>query len=521
VTVLSENLDDSQREVTAFLSTPGNIEASVDDMKVIETHISRIFLYKDRALKMKRAVRFPYLDFSTLEKRCAACEAEIKTNIRTAPSIYRGVVPVSRNADGELELAGDGIPVEWLVDMNRFDEDGLFDRMVSSGQLRRHAMVDLADHVARFHDQSDRRMDAGGSVGTRLIIDSINASFEESVPVLDGQKIETWTRLSAGVFDEVAETLDARRDAGAVRHCHGDMHLRNICMIDGKPVLFDGIEFNADFSEIDTLYDLAFLIMDLDYRDQRRLANIVLNRYFDVTGEVANRPGTLAVLPLFLSMRAAVRAHVDAAQSLLLSDPITRNKRRGEAGRYLDFAIDYLQPPPPRLVAVGGLSGSGKSRMAREMAHFIGAAPGARVVRTDAVRKRIAGVQQEARLGANGYTHDMHARTYSAFYEEAKKALAQGASVVADAVFPGVDQRFVVEALASAENVPFQGLWIEAPEDVRVERVKARQRNISDITEEIAREQSSYDLGEVTWTRIDSSGPKDVTVALGRQAINE
>lgn len=509
----------SQEEAAALLARPGTFAAADAEVTEIETHISRIFIAGDRALKMKRAVRFPYLDFTTLQGREAACRAEVELNRRTAPVVYRGVLAVTRQADGTLALDGAGEAVEWLVDMNRFDEAGLFDRMAQAGTLRRHPMVDLADHIAVFHGEAAVTPGAGGARGTAMIVENIIECFGEAKSVLAPEKVAAWSEISRAALARLTEILDARRDAGAVRHCHGDLHLRNICMIDGKPMLFDGIEFNTAFSEIDTLYDLAFLLMDLDYRGLRRLADVTFNRYLDVTGEVLERPGTLSVLPLFLSMRAAIRAHVDAAQVVLLSDPDQQAERRLEAGRYMDMALEYLEPPAPRLVAVGGLSGGGKSRMARELAPFVGAAPGARVVRTDAVRKRLAGAAQESQLGPEGYTHEMHERTYAAFVEEARAALAQGHAVVADAVFPGPDQRAAIEAVAREMGVPFHGLWIEAPEDVRVARITKRRRNISDVTEEIAREQSTYELGDITWTRIDSSGPREVTVKKGKASI--
>ncbi len=508
-----------QQAVVAFLSEPQTYDLSDGDVEVIETHISRVFLAGERALKMKRAVKFPYLDFTSLESRRHACEAEVVVNRRTAPQIYRGTIAVTRERDGQLALGGNGPVIEWLVDMNRFDQAGLFDHLVQEGKMRRHPMIDLADHIAAFHDAAEVRYGNGGAAGTGIIIDNIISSFRDTGSMLEASKIDDWSAISSDALNAHREILDARRQAGRVRHCHGDMHLRNICMIDGKPVLFDGIEFNADFSEIDTLYDLAFLLMDLDSRGHRRLANVSMNRYFDVTGEVAEMPGAMAVLPLFLSMRAAVRAHVDATQAMQFERAGISDERRIAAVHYLDMAIEYLRPEPARLVAVGGLSGGGKSRMARELAPYLGAAPGARVVRTDAVRKRIAGVQQETRLGSEGYTDDMHERTYTAFYEEARLALEQGQAVVADAVFPSQVQRMAIETFAAEAEIPFHGLWIEAAEEVRVGRVKARQRNISDVTEEIAREQSGYDLGEITWTRVDSAGPKDATIARGKHAL--
>ncbi|MDD9879084.1 MAG: AAA family ATPase [Magnetovibrio sp.] len=510
----------AQEDVVEFLRTPGVIAPAGEPVAEIETHVSHVFLAGGRVLKLKRAVHLPYLDFSTVERRRAACEAEVAINRRTAPDLYEGVVAVTREAGGGLALAGVGTPVDWMVEMRRFAEESLFDKRAVNGELRRVHMDDLADRIAAFHADAPARPSAGGSAGIRMIVEN-NAACLEAVAdeVLDRAAVERLNAESLAAVEALADALEARRAAGAVRHCHGDLHLRNICVFDGRPTLFDAIEFNIDFAEIDVLYDLAFVLMDLDHRGHARLAGILFNRYLDVTGEVAERPGALAVMPLFLSMRAAVRAHVDATQALTLADPEKRRRRAGEAGAYLDLALRYLCSDAPRLVAVGGLSGSGKSRLARELAPYLGTHPAARVVRTDAVRKRLAGVGQETRLGPDGYTADMHERTYAAFYREIEAGLAQGAPVIADAVFPHPDQRAAVAAVAADAGVAFQGIWVEAPREVIEKRVRERQRNISDATVEIVRQQLSYDLGVIDWARVDSSGERDETVAAGRRVL--
>jgi len=513
-----------QAAVITFLS--GADAHAGHQPEIMETHVSMIFLAGGRAYKLKRAVKFPYLDFATLDARHAACEEEVRINRRTAPEIYIGAVPVRRDSEGVLSIdeSGDGAgeAVEWLVAMNRFDQAGLFDRLAQAGDLKRRRMEALADSIAAFHDEAELSAARGGADGTRLIIENNAASFGLAPEgVFEPDAVAALNRLSLERVEALRPGLDARRTEAAVRLCHGDLHLRNICLVDGEPRLFDAIEFNRDFSEIDVLYDLSFLLMDLDYRGLGRLASIVFNRYFDITGELLARSQALAVLPLFLSMRAAVRAHVDALQSGLLSDPEKRRHRADEARRYLEMALAYLDRPAPSLIAVGGLSGSGKSRMSRELAPFAGAAPGARVVRTDVVRKRLCGVAPEVRLPDDAYSPDMHDKTYETFYEEIRAGIAQGHTVIADGVFASPRQRATVRDTAAEMGVPFCGIWMTAAPEIMEKRVVERQHNASDATLEVLRQQFTYDLGDIDWAVVDSGGEKDQTLAAGRRLLTE
>lgn len=499
----------SQDNVIAFLrkslSTPDG------PPRIVTTHVSVIFLSGTRAFKMKRAVKFPFLDFRSLDARHDACEKELVINRRTAPTIYKRVCAVTRDNDG-LRLDGAGEPVEWLVEMARFDESTLFDRLAGIERgLRRPMMEDLGDEIARFHGAAEVRTARGGHAGIRLIAKNNMQSFA-SLPsgTFDAGKVARVTSATLAMIDAETELLDARRRAGRVRVCHGDLHLRNICLVDGRPTLFDAIEFSDDFSDIDVMYDLAFLLMDLDFRGHRRLASFVLNRYLDVGDETAD---VFRVLPIFLTMRAQIRAHVGAAIAGAQQDAEACARERATAESYLDLALSYLDPTPPRLVAVGGLSGSGKSRLAREIAPGLGLAPGARVVRTDVIRKRLAGVHPNETLGPDGYTAAMTEATYAAFAEQARASLTAGQSVVMDAVFARADQRAEAAALAAAAGVPFTGIWVDAPEHVRVQRVEGRGRNVSDATADVARQQSGYDLGTIDWEIVDSSGNKAETVA--------
>jgi hypothetical protein len=521
----------AQDEVVAFLRDPSTFsEAGVDEVEIIETietHVSMVFLGGNRVLKLKRAVVFPYLDFSTAENRRLACEAEVRINRRTAPGIYKGVVAVTRQADGALALGGAGEAVDFLVDMHRFDEDTLFDRMAQKGELGRVIMEDLADAIAEFHQRADPITDAkagaekfGGGAGIRMIIDNNDACFTDAAGVVERGETEQLTQASLSALGRIGALLDRRRDAGRVRHCHGDLHLRNICIVDGRPTLFDAIEFSDAFANIDVLYDLAFLLMDLDHRGLRRLANIVFNRYFDITGEGTEDLGGMRVMAMFLSVRAAIRCHVDAAQALSLSDPDKAKARAKESSDYLAMATAALTPSKPRLIGVGGLSGSGKSRMARELAPHLGgpqagAGLGARVVRSDATRKRLSGVALTGRLGPEGYAPEMTERTFDAVFAEVTEALRAGFTVIADAVFASPAHRLSLQAIAEAEAVAFTGIWLEAPPDVMARRVTERTRNASDADVKVLEMQLGYDLGDLDWARVDSAGSRDDTIKAG------
>jgi predicted kinase len=305
--------------------------------------------------------------------------------------------------------------------------------------------------------------------------------------------------------------LDARRAQGFVKRCHGDLHLRNICLMNGRPTLFDAIEFNDDFAIIDVLYDLAFLLMDLRHAGLAKAASVVFNHYMELRDDIYGLP----LLPLMLSLRAQIRAHVTAAIAGHMPNP---DALHGEARRYLMEAADYLAPPTPRLVAVGGLSGSGKSRAARELAPYLGA-PGAVVLRSDVIRKRLAGCKPWEKLDKTAYTPDSSDRTYAALCSEAAVLLAHGIPVIADAVFSKPAERAAIQAVAEAAGVPFTGLWLESDPVIAEQRILMRRRNASDATPEVLQAQLAYDVGPLDWPRIDSSFAKDRTDRACRKAV--
>jgi hypothetical protein len=314
------------------------------------------------------------------------------------------------------------------------------------------------------------------------------------------------------VLDRGGVLLDQRRDAGLVRHCHGDLHLRNIVLLDGQPTLFDAIEFNEQISWIDVLYDLAFLLMDLWRLRLPHHANVLWNAYLAETGDLDGLP----LMPLFLSCRAAVMAKTTATAANLHTDARRRVELRALANEYLTMAEALLEPPPARLIAVGGFSGSGKSTLAMALAPSIGAPPGAVVIRSDEVRKKLCGVKPLDRLGPEGYTDEMSRRVYATLMEQADKVVRGGYAAVADAVFAASAARDAIQHVAMAAGVPFAGLWLEAPAPVLISRVEGRGPDASDAGSAVIRRQLAIRLAPLRWHRLDASGTRQqVCAAVG------
>lgn len=497
-----------QSGIVAFLSSANAFADNSGEIGRASTHISEIFIGKDRVFKLKRAVKYPYLDFSTPEIRHVFCEAEVRVNRRTAPDLYIGIQPITKDLGG-YHIGGTGEVVDWVVEMSRFDEPSLFDRLAEGDKLDRHLMEHLADKIASFHAHAEARQDGGGRTGIAMTIEGNAAAFgENGTGLVDAQKVAELTDLQYTELETIGDMLRHRRRTGSVRHCHGDMHLGNIFSDQsGEPVLFDAIEFNEAFATIDVLYDLSFLLMDLDHRGLSTLATVTLNRYLDITGDATG----LLCLPMFMSLRAAIRSHVACAVANSIEDKTIKAAKVQEATEYLDMALAYMHVHEPRLIAVGGLSGSGKSRMGRDLAQHLGANPGARVVRSDVLRKRMAGVHPLDKLGPECYTPEMSEKTYQAVYDEVRTVLAAGHCVIADCVFSKPEERAAIAAVADEFEVPFEGFWLEADPEIMAARVTKRKGNASDADAEVVKMQLRYDLGEISWHRIDSSGPREDT----------
>jgi aminoglycoside phosphotransferase family enzyme/predicted kinase len=506
---------DTQEPVLALLGDPATHGGQA--VSRIDTHAASVFLAGERALKIKRAVKFPFLDFSTLAKRKAACEAELEVNRPFAPQIYRRVVAITRQADGALALDGGGEPVEWAVEMRRFDEAATLDHLADQGRIDSALADTLGRIVAAAHAQAL-------PVEPRPWIEAIGQYIAEhetefgKVPELFAPTaVEALARASRAAYERIRPLLVERGRRGLIRRIHGDLHLGNIALIEGEPVLFDAIEFSPLIGSGDVLYDLAFLLMDLIERGLPQPANVAFNRYLAQTRR-AEDLDALAALPFYLSMRAAIRAKVTAERRERAA-PAEQAEIGASARRYFELAVRAIARPPAVLLATGGRSGTGKSALARALAAQLAPMPGAVVLRSDAERKALFGKDENEKLPAQAYEAGVTAQVYAVIADQARRALAAGHSVILDAVFARPAERLLAEASAAVLGVGFRGFFLEAPLATRLARVGGRSRDASDADAAVARAQESYDVGALTWTRIDASGAPEDTLRAAQAVL--
>jgi aminoglycoside phosphotransferase family enzyme/predicted kinase len=505
-----------QSAVLEFMGDPKTHGLSSPPIR-IDTHGAVVFLAGENAYKVKRAVRFPFMDLSTLARRKAACEAEIEVNAADAPTVYLGVVPVNRGKDG-LQLGGAGEPVEWLVHMRRFDERLTLDHVAEREGLPPALLARLVRAILASHARAPLRDGAPAAESLRSYLQQNLGAFSESPELFPKVQVEQLTARSKEMLAGCWELLLERGRAGFVRRCHGDLHLRNIVLLEGEPTLFDAVEFDDAIATGDVLYDLAFLLMDLWERGLKSEANLVLNRYLWGSGE--EQLSGLAALPIFLSIRAAIRAKVIAASLPHLADD-ERQRMAQEAQRYFAAAKTFLEAQKPRLVAVGGLSGTGKTTLAAAIAPNLGRPPGAVHLRSDIERKVLAGVGEMDRLPEAAYTEAASGAVYSSLRKKAKRVLRAGYSVIVDAVHAGPAEREGIGRTAAEAGASFVGLWLDAPISELVERVRARAGDASDATEEVVRKQAAYDLGPVRWHRLDTAGELTDRIAAAMRLVRD
>lgn len=497
---------EDQSETIAFL------EAALADVdgpiEKIVTHGSVVFLGATRVFKLKRAVRYAYLDFATPLKRLKSCENELALNRRTAPDLYLAVHHVMRGSDGALALDGEGALVDAIVEMRRFPDEALFDNMAERGELTPAMMDRLARSIAKFHEGAQPDHAGGGADNIAAVI-AINGSGLRDSCLVDPKEADRFTQACLAALEQYRARLDERARAGKIRRCHGDLILRNIFLDHGEPTLFDCIDFNDALASIDVLYDLAFLLMDLSHRALPELANRVFNRYLDESGD----DDGAGLLPFFMAIRAAVRAHVGATQAAGLSGQEAA-RALDEARAYYAMAIDLLVDRPPMLIAVGGLSGTGKSTVAGHLAGHIGRAPGARIFNSDRLRKAKFSIEPSARLPPDAYAQDVSGDIYAQMREGCSRMLGQKIAAIADAVFDRATERDAIAAIAKDAGASFLGIWLEAGADVLSQRVATRtvlqaeklaEDNPSDADLAVLEAQLARDCGDISWVRIDAA----------------
>jgi hypothetical protein len=507
---LPHNDASDQSEVIALLSDPASYGEAVTAVEVIETHGAMVFLAGTKAVKIKRAVKFPYMNYSTLARRGEMCRREFELNHRWAHEIYERVVPVVRESGGRLRLDGAGDTVEWALVMHRFDQDCLVSSIAARGELDDGLIRKLAAAVKSSHNRAEHFRQVDGPASIAAIIEELTAAFADAGDILGKHAVEAFSRPAMRELNACRDHLARRADICLIKRCHGDLHLDNIVVLDGEPVLFDAVEFNDAIAIIDVLYDLAFLIMDLDHRGMRAQANLLLNRYFyEYYGE-PDASGYTA-LPLFLACRAGVRAMVE----------LQRGRQSGcrdaaahldAARRYFQHTLDYLQTECPRLVAVGGFSGSGKSTLSAALGPLFGNAPGATHLRSDLERKMMCHAAEMERLDDSFYTPEANTQVYDRLFKKAGILLRAGRSVVADAVFAEPHEREAIERVAQGAGVAFQGLWLSAPADTMRHRADKRTDDVSDATSRTIDTQIAKGAGNVAWTTVEAGGSPDDTL---------
>ena len=441
---------------------------ATQEIRTVETHISWVFLTGDIAYKIKKAVELPYLDFSTLERRERACRDELELNRRLAPSFYHEVVGIGGEPSA-LRIGGEPA-VEFAVRMSQFPEGARADQLIQADALEAEALAELAETLARFH-----RTLAPSRASSQ--IERIRTNLDELESGLSGErakeigKIRGWMRKST---DDFAETFAQREVDGHVRECHGDLHLGNIVSVDGKLIPFDCLEFSLELRTIDVIDEVAFLVMDLEARERSDLAFGFLNRYLETTGDYAG----LRLLRVYAAHRALVRAKVSLASPEDSESPADTNARA-----YLRAANDNARPVKPLCIVTSGLSGSGKTTIARRLALGLAAVH----IRSDIERKRLHELAPEARtdsdVGQGIYGAGATQATYERLADAAGAALSGRLDIIVDASFLERDERDRFRTLAARLDARFAIVHCTAPAAVLRERIVEREREGSDASE--------------------------------------
>ncbi|EDQ84960.1 uncharacterized protein MONBRDRAFT_29790 [Monosiga brevicollis MX1] len=497
------------------------------DFKIthIETHCAHVFLLGDTiALKLQKAIFFPFMNLGTLERRRSTTQIEYVRNHQYTPELYRGLARTSIQVDANGQATGQFTPpimilttnepsddansqdtanlqssgenAEYLVVMHQFPQDALMSAIAARGQLQPKHLDMLTDALVRIHAQCElirdedyvKQMDwivtdntqellhfaeVAPLVQQRTFIAPTLRSFQEGLVSLDC--VQRLAQQQAIALDAARPSLQRRQVEGHVRCCHGDLHTRNIVILHDEVYLFDCISFNDDLTRIDVLYDLAFLLMDLQHLGLNKLANRCLNRYLAETGDYED----VHLLRLYTSTRATIRAKVACASAPALP-PGDHHKPSAEAQIYTELALSLLAAPPPVIVVIAGNSGSGKSTVAAELAGSIGSGIGAIHVRSDIVRKRMLGVSSETRLSDAHYVESARRQCYAALVELANNLIAVGCGVVLDATFQDTWQREFINDLRGA---PVKCIWLDVPRATLLERIRLRDsgRDASDM----------------------------------------
>jgi aminoglycoside phosphotransferase family enzyme/predicted kinase len=470
----------------------------------INTHMSHIFISGDCVFKLKRAVLYPFADFSTLVLRRKSCEAELEVNRAFAPTLYKSIIPLVRAHNGEITIGGDGEAVDYVVSMRRFPDHALFSELADAGKLEPTQVEQAVEALIAFHQAQRPEREAGTPGDYFKIVAGLRKTCAEGTAhfAIKNASICLFELLERKIHD-FSPLINRRRDEGRVRRGHGDFHLQNICIFEGKVTPFDALEFAPELATIDVIYDVAFLLMDLAAKGLGQIANLAMNHFWNKT---AQPESALILLPLFMSLRAAVRMAV-----------LSEAGNSAQADAYKCLGLKLLAENSPFLLAIGGLSGTGKSSVAKAIAWQLPGPCGARWLRTDIIRKLQAGKDERALIPAQCYRPDARSRVYRMLTYRAREGLAAGAIVLADATFQDHTSRSAIESLS--DTFQFQGIWLSAPSAIRVSRIAGRRNDPSDATKTIALEQIEPNELGPRWRCFDASEKLETVIEEVTQSI--
>jgi aminoglycoside phosphotransferase family enzyme/predicted kinase len=473
--------DNQARLVQSLSRSPAIIRAG-GSATIVETHISYVLLTGTFAYKIKKAVDLGFLDFSTLDARRLYCQHELRLNRRLAPAIYLDVVPITGSIDQPL-LGGSGAPIEYAVKMREFPQEALLSQMLSRGALGASYIDELAAIVAAFH-RSAAVASADGPFGVPAdLLRLAQENFAQTRPLLADpddlahlDALQSWTERE---YAARASAFEGRRAGGFIRECHGDLHLGNIALVDGKVTVFDCIEFNEEMRWIDVLNEAAFTVMDLLDRRRSDLAFRFLNAYLQEAGDYAGLP----LLRFYVVYRAMVRAKVIAIRAAQMEPGLARTTLLQECRGYLDLASERIASAQSAVLVMHGLSGSGKTTGSQALVESLGAVR----IRTDVERKRLHGLAADASsaspVGGGLYTPADTDRTYEAARLYARAAAAAGYLTIVDGAFLKRRQRDLFRHLAAELGVPFLIIACRANEATLRGRIDERLRRREDASE--------------------------------------
>jgi len=442
--------------------------------QLLETHISWVILIGEYAYKIKKPLKLEFLDFSTLELRRHWCDEELRLNRRWAPELYLDVIAITGTPDRPVP-GGTGTPIEYAVRMRRFPQSALLSNKLHEGELEAADMLELAEMIADRHAEAPVNREArfGGLAAVRKPMIENLLYLEAWLDKAELAKLDAWTRAE---LERNTSVIEDRRQAGFVRECHGDLHLRNLVELDDRIVAFDCIEFSDELRILDVISDLSFLAMDLVAAGRGDLAWILLNRYLEVSGDYAG----MRLYALYFVYHCLIRAKVDAIRASERRHDADRQDDLESMHHYCEVARRWIEGATPALIVMHGYSGSGKTWVSSRLLERLGAVR----LRSDVERKRMHGLAEDASTGsAPGeglYGADTSARTYERLFTITGELLAAGHRVILDAAFLDADRRRHARALAGELGVPCVVVDVSAPHETVRRRLDARTADASE-----------------------------------------